>query len=53
MFYRHSLFAACIDLLYFCRGIQAFEDPVVVEMLQSGIVKPPPDDNDRLPRAAG
>jgi len=34
-------------------GIRASEDPVTRELLQSGIVRPPPDDDDRAPRAAG
>ncbi|KAF8159489.1 DHS-like NAD/FAD-binding domain-containing protein [Crassisporium funariophilum] len=35
-------------------GAQANDDPVIIEMLRSGIVKPPsPDDDDRQPRAAG
>jgi hypothetical protein len=35
-----------------CRGIRAFEDPIVVKMLKSGIEKPPLDDDDgRSPRA--
>lgn len=35
-------------------GARAYEDAVVEEMLRSGIVKPPhDDDDDRSPRAAG
>ncbi|TFK48554.1 DHS-like NAD/FAD-binding domain-containing protein [Heliocybe sulcata] len=34
-------------------GIQAVEDPVIKKMLSSGIMKPPEDDDDRAPRAAG
>ncbi|KAF8906251.1 DHS-like NAD/FAD-binding domain-containing protein [Gymnopilus junonius] len=35
-------------------GTGAHEDPIIVEMLRSGILNPPlPDDDDRFPRAAG
>ncbi|KAF9454292.1 DHS-like NAD/FAD-binding domain-containing protein [Macrolepiota fuliginosa MF-IS2] len=34
-------------------GIRAVEDEIVREMLESGIVRPPKDTDDRAPRAAG
>lgn len=36
------------------RGTKATDDPVLVKMLSSGVVKPPKEgDDDRAPRAAG
>ncbi|EJD00489.1 DHS-like NAD/FAD-binding domain-containing protein [Fomitiporia mediterranea MF3/22] len=42
------------DVVRMLAGSRATEDPVLVELLSSGIVKPPPrDDDDRAPRASG
>ncbi|KAF9477605.1 DHS-like NAD/FAD-binding domain-containing protein [Pholiota conissans] len=46
--------AVMSDAVKAIAGSRTDEDPVIVEMLTSGVVNPPsPDDDDRAPRAAG
>lgn len=49
-----SFYLPCLCAnIYKISGARASEDPVVRELLQSGIMQPPLDDDDRDPRAAG
>lgn len=46
--------AALRDVVRAVLGSEASADPVVADMLQSGITKPPPEDeDDTVPRAVG